>query len=509
MNNSKQLKFGVLFSYLQMGLNILVGLIYTPVMIRLLGQSEYGLYNTVASTVAMLSVLRLGFSNSYVRYYSIYRKRNDQESIYRLNGIFLTLFFVIGLIAFVCGVYLTVHLNIVFSDGLTQTEYEIAKVLMLLLTLNLAISFPMSVFSNIISANEKFVFLKCLDAIRTVAGPMVTLPFLLLGYGSIGMVTITLFVSIVVDICFVFYTVAVLKNKFIFKIPEKALLKDLIAYTFFLAMELIVDQINWNVDKIILARYKGTLMVAVYSVGYSLYTYYQSFSSAVSGVFIPRIHKIINSIENKEEQRHALTEIFTKVGRIQFLVLGLLASGIIFFGKFFVTKIWAGSEYGDSYYVSILLIVSATIALIQNLGIEIQRAQFKHQFRSIVYSFMALINLILSIYLCQLYGAIGSAIGTALSLIIANGFIMNIYYHKRCNIDMIFFWRSIGNLAKGIVIPFAFGAVIHFTVPVTTIIEFVVEVVIYCIIYCVSMWTLGLNKYEKILIKEVISKVIR
>ena len=70
-----QLKAGAIISYLQMAIQILIGLVYTPVMIRLLGQSEYGLYNTVASTISILSVLRLGFNNSYIRYYSIYKKR--------------------------------------------------------------------------------------------------------------------------------------------------------------------------------------------------------------------------------------------------------------------------------------------------------------------------------------------------------------------------------------------------------------------------------------------------
>lgn len=76
-----QLKAGAIISYLQMAIRILIGLVYTPVMIRLLGQSEYGLYNTVASTISMLSVLRLGFNNSYIRYYSIYKKRNDTRAI--------------------------------------------------------------------------------------------------------------------------------------------------------------------------------------------------------------------------------------------------------------------------------------------------------------------------------------------------------------------------------------------------------------------------------------------
>ena len=512
MNNKlkvNQLKAGTIISYIQMSIQIIIGLVYTPVMIRLLGQSEYGLYNTVSSTISMLSVLRLGFNNSYIRYYSIYKKNNDKHAIEKLNGLFIAIFTFIGLIAFICGLYLTNHLAVVFSTGLNSTEYRIAKILMLLLTVNLSISFPMSVFSNIISAHEKFIFLKCMGILQTVMGPLVTLPLLLMGYRSIAMVSVTLIVSIVVDLSYVWYVLEVLHNKFIFKKPESGLFKDLFTYTLFIAVELIVDQINWNIDKILLARYKGTAMVAVYSVGYSLYTYYQTFSSSISGVFTPRIHKIVNSDIDEKEQKKGLTDLFTRVGRLQFLILALIASGVVFFGKYFVVRIWAGKGYDDAYVVAVLLILAASIALIQNLGIEIQRAEFKHQFRSITYFFMAIINLVLSIILCQKYGAIGSAIGTAVSLVIANGIIMNVYYHKKCNINILYFWRSIGKLSAGLIIPIIFGIGINIFIKPNSLIVYIIEILLYVVIYCLSIWKLGMNEYEKKLLMELLTKIFK
>ena len=67
-----QLKLGSLLTYAQMALSIGINLVYTPIMIRCLGQSEYGLYQTALSVISMMSVLNLGFSNSYIRYYSKY-----------------------------------------------------------------------------------------------------------------------------------------------------------------------------------------------------------------------------------------------------------------------------------------------------------------------------------------------------------------------------------------------------------------------------------------------------
>ncbi len=146
-----QLKLGVILSYSQMVLGIIIGIIQAPIVIRCLGQSEYGLYNTIVSTLSMLSILSLGFNSSYIRFYSRYKKEENQEAIYRLNGLFLLIFTIIGLVAFGCGTFLTYNLELVFAGGLTNTEYATAKILMWILTINLAFTFPMSVFQNIIS----------------------------------------------------------------------------------------------------------------------------------------------------------------------------------------------------------------------------------------------------------------------------------------------------------------------------------------------------------------------
>ena len=452
-----QKKIGTLLTYLQMILSIIIGIVYTPVIIRLLGKNEFGLYNTVASTISMLSILSLGFNSGYIRYYSKYKKKDDTNAIFSLNGMFILIFSVIGIIALLCGLYLTDHLELVFSEGLTQEEYKTARVLMFLLTINLAVSFPMSVFPNIISAHEKFVFLKLLGLVKTVFGPMLTLPLLLAGYGSIGMVSVTVAISFLADLCYLIYNSKILKERFYFRSFEKGLLKSLFIYTIFIALNMIIDQINWNIDKALLGRFRGTVEVAIYTIGFSLYHYYLLMSTAVTGVFTPSIHRIYNEWKNQpDELNRQFTDLFIRVGRIQYLILGLLASGIIFFGKTFI-YFWVGDGFENSYMVALLLVIPSSVPLIQNLGIEIQRAENKHHFRSIAYFFMALINLGLSIWLCQKYGAIGSAFGTALSLIVANGLVMNIYYNKCCGIDIPMFWKNILLVSRGMIAPVLFG----------------------------------------------------
>lgn len=503
-----QRKLGSVISYVQMFLGVIISLIYTPYMIKILGQSEYGLYNTVASTISMMSVLSLGFNSSYIRYYSRYKEENNTDGIHRLNGLFILIFSVIGMVALICGLYISEHLEIVFRDGLTPSEYSLARKLLILLTINLAISFPMSVFTDIISAHEQFVFLKLLGIVKTVCSPLLTIPLLFAGYRSVAIVTITIALALFTDVMYLFLVIGHLKEKFVFRGIERGLFKEIFTYTSFIAINIVVDQINWNIDKILLARYKGTVAVAVYSVGYTLNNYYSMVSTAIAGVFTPLVHRIINDTHSDLcVQKKKLTDLFTRVGRIQFLILALVSSGLVFFGKPFI-KFWAGEGYGDAYYVVLLLTLPATVPLIQNVGIEIQRAQNRHKFRSIVYLIMALLNLGVSIVFCQWWGAIGSALGTAISLFLVNGILINIYYQKKCNIDVVSFWKSILKMLKGLIAPIILGLLIERFVKFDSLVQLACWIVLYSAIYCVSVWIFSMNKYERELFAKPIKKLV-
>ncbi len=508
MKDRSEIKWGSILSYTQMVLSITIGLAYTPLMIRLLGQSEYGLYSTISSTISMLSMLSLGFNAGYIRFFAKYKRDNDFEKISGLNGLFLALFSLIGVIAFICGIFLSMHLDMVFKDGLTQQEYELAGVLMLLLTVNLTISFPTSVFTTIISANEKFILLKIMGMIRTVIGPFVNIPLLLMGYRSIALVTASLILSVITDAIYAYYVLFKMNYGFSLKHIEKGLFRSLFIYTFFIAINIIVDQINTNIDRVLLGRFGGTVAVSIYTVGANLYVYYMQFSVAISGVFTPRIHNIYNGQIPMSERNMELSKIFVKVGRIQYIILMLAASGLVIFGKKFIF-FWVGEGYEHSYYVALLLILPATAPLIQNLGIEIQRAANKHHFRSIVYLGMALLNLIMTIYLCQIYGSIGAAIGTAISLIVANGLIMNIYYYKKVGINIPLFWKNILRITIGMIPAFLFGIFIMQFIHINNLWSLLLWMVVYVVIYSIVVWAMSMNEFEKNLVRMpfVIKKI--
>ena len=163
-----QLKIGIVLSYVNMAISNIIAIAYTPVMLRLLGQSEYGLYQLVYSVVSYLGLLSFGFGSAYVRFYSRYKVKNDKQGIAKLNGMFMTIFIIIAIISLLAGSILVDNIDNIFSTSLTTKELDIARILMILMVINLAVSFPSSVFDSYVTAHECYFFQRIVSLLQTV-----------------------------------------------------------------------------------------------------------------------------------------------------------------------------------------------------------------------------------------------------------------------------------------------------------------------------------------------------
>lgn len=497
-----QRKLGVLVAYFTQGIHILSTLLYTPVMLRLLGRSEYGLYQLVGSVVSYMGLLSFGFSGAYVRFYSRLKQKEDNEGIARLNGMFMTIFLCIAAVCLLCGGVMVANIEHVFGSGLTAEEYPLARRLMILMVFNLAMTFPNSVFNAQTSAHEHFFFHKLLIALQYLLNPFLALPLLLMGYGSMGMACVTTFLTLSKFAANAYYCLRKLKVKFIFRDFQPEVLKEISGFTIFIFINMLVNQINWSVDKFLLGRIIGTTAVAIYGVGGQLNTLYMQLSSAISGVFTPRVNRIVARAGDCLQE---LSSLFIRVGRIQFVILSLVLTGYILFGHVFV-PLWSGRGYEEAYLVGILLMLPVTIPSIQTLGVAIQRAMNMHRICSLVYLAVALANIGISIPLIAWKGAQGAALGTAITMLLGNGLFMNWYYSKKIGLSIGRFWKEILSFVPALVPPVAAGLLLRRFVLAESYASLILCILVYMMVFCASMWMLGLNRDEKKMVTSVIRR---
>ena len=433
-----QRKTGVILSYLTLTINFILGVIYTPIMLQSLGQSEYGVYSIAGSVSAFIAMLDLGFGQTMVRYIAKYRALEDKKGEESLNGMFLALYSIIAMFALIVGVIVLTNSGFIFGNKFTTDEIKIFKIILEIMLINLVVSFPLSVFSSILNAYENFVMLKLVSLLSTILKYVSTLIILFMGYKSIGLAIVGVVVSIASQVVIAIYCLKVIKVKFDFRKFDINVFKEIFVFASFVFLNILVDYLYDSTDKIILGAFRGTVAVSIFAVGTQFSIYFQQLSLAISSVFLPKI----TLMTTKTNYRTEVSNLFVSIGRIQYLLLSFVMSGFIIFGKQFIA-LWAGSDYSDSYYIALIILLPSLIPLSQNIGISVLRALNMQQFRSIVYIVIAIINVMISIPLAIKYGGIGSAIGTSSATILGQIVIMNWYYHNEIGINIRRYWREI------------------------------------------------------------------
>ena len=502
MSNSKQRKIGVILSYVSIIVTTLIQLFYTPFLLRKLGQSEYGLYSLVASIIGYLTIMDLGFGNAIIVYTSKYRDQNKYEEEKKLHGMFNLVFKIIGVIAGILGIILYFNVDNIFGHNMTNVELLKMKIMMLILSFNLFLTFYFAIYNSIISAYEKFTFQKVISIIQSILKPLLMIPLLLIGYKSITLCIVITIANVFSLLSNYIYCKKKLNITTKFLGFDKKIFKVIIGYSIWILLGVIVDKVNWSVDNFVLGAVSGTIAVSIYSIAATVNQLFCNLSTAISNVLLPKISKMI-AIKATDDE---LTSEFIKIGRLQYYVIFLMASGLVLVGREFFT-LWAGQGYEDAYYISLLLIIPVCIPLIQNTGLSIMQAKNMHKFRSILLTCISVINIVISIPLAKMYGGIGAALGTGMSLLIGNGLIINIYYYKKVGIDVMKFWKEIMKISIPFSIPLVLIIVIMNITKLTGIIGIVTYAGIYTIIYCTVAYILSMNKYEKDIINKVLTKL--
>lgn len=496
-NQVNQLRTGVLLSYVNLGISCIIPFLYTPVMMHMLGQAEYGLYCLANSVISYLTLLSFGFGSTIIRYISKYRAEKNKEAVCRTFGFFLQLYTFLGILVFVVGLIISNNVEVIFRKGLTAAEIDKIHILIIIMAFNTALSFPMSVFSSIITSYERYVYRKLIDMISTIAAPIFNLVTLYMGFASIGMSIASTILQILMLPLNVIYCFRILKINPKFKRIPYSLIKEMLGFSFYVFLGTIVDMLFWSTDKVILGMLASSTAIAVYNIGGTFNNMVISLSTSISGVLTPKITGMVATDVSKEQ----FTELFIRIGRLQYFVIALIISGFSVFGQSFI-QLWAGSEYADAYWIAILTMFPLCIPLIENTGLSIVIAQNKHKFRSIVYLIIAVLNVVSTYLVVPYLGGIGAALCSCIAYLVGQGFIMNIYYYRVTRINIPLFWKNIGRMS---IVPgsmLLLGIIINKKIIFNRWSLFLISVVIYSLIYCIIMYKFVLNHYEKDIVRK-------
>lgn len=500
-----QLKIGIMLNYINLGVGNLIPIFYTPIMLALLGKNEYGLYKLSSNVTSYLSLISLGIGSAVTRYLIKAYTEKGREEEERYLGLFMIIFQIIAIIAFILGIAILMNLDVWYGNSLTQTELYRMKILVFLMTCNMTLNFSQTPYLSVVTAHEKFIFLQCINIFTTCLGPALNIIVLFLGYASIGMAMSTLAIGIICRIVYCGYVKYSMRIRARYRNLPFGSLKEILFFSFWIFIANVVGQLYNATDTVMIGAVPAlsTVGVAVFNVGNTFNNIVFSLTTGISNLLIPKANKMVfGSASNRE-----LTDLSIKVGRLQCYIIALVVTGFIAFGRPFI-YFYAGEGYSDAYWVAILLMVPNMIPLVQSMCLSIIVAQNRHRFRSLVYLGIAIVNVIGTWFLMKVMGIIGAAFMTGLALILGQGIVMNWYYHKKTGLDMIRFWKELGKVFFYPCLMCVITLICAIWIDFYNTLALIVGIIMYTAIYLVIQWVCVMNSYEKSLCREPLNAFI-
>ncbi len=487
-----QRKSGVLLGYVNIIAKNLINLVYTPMLLSFVGQAEYGVYQSSYSFVFSLTVLSLGFSQAYVRFFAKERLAGSDEGVRRLNGVYLIMYIITSLMALVIGLVLASNAGMFFSAGFTEDQKTLATVVMAIMSVAIAATLFNTVFDSYILVLEEFRFQQTCQLITALMTPFLALALLLGGAGVIGVALAQMSINIVLLAMNGFYCVQRKGMRFDIRHFDGKLFRDIAIFSVWIFANEICNIVNQNVPNVLLGALTNASAVAVFAIAVQIRNVFASLSTAMSNVFRPEVNRIVVESDDNRE----LTGLMTRIGRYQLVVVCWVFGGFVLLGQFFIDR-WAGAGFGDAYWLILAMLAANLAPMVQTVGIEIQRAKNMHRTRSIAMLISAAGNVALTVALAPSLGYWAPVVGYCASVALCNGVFMNWYYQFRVGIDMGAYWKRCLPVIAWTVIASVIAGIGIAAFPVTSWLVFLAWGLVYSALFAMAMWLFVLDGSER------------
>lgn len=500
IKSNKNIVLGSVISYITIGINVIFGFFSIPLIIKWVGDSGYGLF-TLATSVINVFVIDFGLGNAASHHLSKALANNDDEHFKDTASLIFRIFTIMDIVFGLTILFILIFAQSIFK-GLTISEIGTFRGIFTIVGIFSLIALPSTIFNSILSAHEKFFFIKSINLATRVLYIIIVLIVLFLGGGLYGLVithVLTEIGSILIKYFFVRFK---LKTKIILtrKISKEEK-KAILGFSIWAGVQALSNRLSFNIAPSILGITTNSKEIAIFGVSATFENYISMIGGVMSGFFLPRI----NRIKTSENATKELEELAYKVGKIQAAIVLLIMIGFISSGEAFIS-LWikSTSSYNDVYLATILAALPNVIfspQLVLYTAMFTDARSMKHlAFSSII---KAVVFLSLIFPLSINFGAIGAALSIFISKSIEI-IIQNIFYKKDLGFNLITFYKkSYTSLIIPSILSLIIGLLIRHFIK-SPIINLLVAVFVITFIFSVSSLLLlpktELNSYKNLFV---------
>lgn len=434
----KSRRLGITLSYGYTVLNMLCGVFLSAFLLRMLGDTEYGVYKTVSSFASMLVLFEFGTGTVMTRNLTLCRSRKESQDVIDKNvSTIWTVTNILAVVIVAASIAFFILIGILYNKTMTPEQIQCGRFIFIFIAVHLIVSFYSQTLYGIVMAYEYYSYTSIIK-IATILCRAILLICLISQFKHA-------FIIAVVDTGIIIVTSAITiifckmkcDVRFTCRFFDRSIFINSMPLCIAIFLQVIVNQANNNVDNFLIGMMLNPESVAVYSIGLYMYSAFSALSTVPITMYAPQVIGDV-SIGLRGER---LTKTLIEPCRLVMITGGTVLFGFIVAGRQFVEIVY-GAGYERAWVVALLIMIPMMINIVNGVAVNVLDAMNKRMARSEILIATTILNILLTVFWLKHWGIIGAAAATAVSTILGQVIAMNIYYSKVTGLKILYLFNE-------------------------------------------------------------------
>ena len=494
---------GIMISYVKIAVNMICGMVLSSTLLKQLGDTEYGIYQTVSAFANYLILLEFGVGTVMIRNISMCRGHHaDQEEIQRNISTTWTLTCLLSVLLVAVSALFYCLIPLAYANAMTPSQIQHGQNIFLIIVVYLLLNFLLHTVNAVIFSFEDYTYGSLQSIWRTLLRCILLIVLLQWLQNAIVVAAVDLLISAVCLVSSLWYCRKRLKVTLHFGKCDPVILRASVPLAVAVFLQGIVSQANNNVDKFLIGILLSPESVSLYSVALYIYSIFCSLSNVASSMYVPVVTQHVGrGLTGRELSNHLITPC-----RLTALFGGLVLFGFVAVGRQFVEILYT-KAYLAAWPMAIILIAPTYLDTVVEVLVYVLDAMNKRMVRSIVLIVTTIMNILLTIFCLNHWGVFSAAVATAVCTLIGPVFFMGIYYHRVLRIPVLWLFRQ---AFRGILIYLVVGCCTAMGVSglfENVYASFIAGGLCFVLIVLGGYFLFGMNEAEKITVRKFAHRI--
>jgi len=412
MNNRVQRFFlSVTSSYLRLIVQISVFFFLTPLIIRMLGQENYGLWTMLTAVVSLFGLLEFGFGTATMRF--VAGARTDDARLREIASTLMVLHVLLTILATAGIGLLSLFLGPVL--GLSEEQVVVGRQLLWLFGLRLVILYlPGSFFRNILFGLQKIALINGIQIGTTLLYGLAAAFLIPRGLSMVQLAALYLATVSVELTLYALFSLGRFRARFSLRLVRMSVLREIASFSFFAFVTQIAGLVLLRTDPIIVQYFMPLSAVAVYGVALRLGQYLFLLLKQSTNVFAPAIAEF-----HAEREEVKIRFLLVNGTRFAMAPAGLALVGVLLFGRTAIV-LWVGASFAEAANVLNIIVGASFLLVPQMVAAAVLAMTGHHRVSGTLALVSTVANIAVSLLLVRPLGLVGVALGTLTAVVVVD-----------------------------------------------------------------------------------------